>query len=359
MIDIPTKVVIAMSGGVDSSVAAALLQQQGYAVTGVMLRLWSEPGKEDCNRCCAPEAMAMARRVAGRLGIPFYVLDARETFYEQVVKDMLHSYASGVTPNPCLTCNRLVRWDFLYQYALSLGAGYLATGHYARVERNENGALRLLRALDRNKDQSYVLHMLTQEKLAHTLFPLGELTKPQVRQIARELELPVAERPDSQDLCFLGEGDLDGFLLRHAPELAHPGEIRNRQGEVLGRHRGLAFYTIGQRKGLGLSALQPYYVFRKDVAQNQLIVGTASELGQEECHAQQVNWLAGAPPASAFRAQVKIRYKAQEARATVTPEGNQEARVRFDQPLRDITPGQAVVFYSGEEVLGGGVIRSQ
>ncbi|HRQ32705.1 MAG TPA: tRNA 2-thiouridine(34) synthase MnmA, partial [Anaerolineales bacterium] len=244
-----TKAVVAMSGGVDSSVAAALLKEQGYEVIGMMLRLWSEPGKEESNRCCTPDSMAQARRVAALLDIPFYVIDAKDVFRETVVEYFLEGYARGETPNPCLVCNRKIRWTFLLDHALALGADFMATGHYARV-RNENGKVELLRAVDRNKDQSYVLHVLDQEKLKHALFPVGEFTKPEIRQIAEKHGLPTASRKDSQDLCFLAGEDYRNFLQRNAAEMLKPGEIVTRDGEAIGSHNGLANYTIGQRKGL-------------------------------------------------------------------------------------------------------------
>jgi tRNA-specific 2-thiouridylase len=352
-----SKVVIAMSGGVDSSVAAALLKQQGHEVTGMMLRLWSEPGKEDSNRCCTPDSMFLARRVAARLDIPFYVVDAKDAFRSTVVQAFLDGYAAGRTPNPCLTCNRLIRWGLLLEQALALGAEYLATGHYVRRRVDEAGRVQLLRAIDRTKDQSYVLHVLTQEQLARSLFPVGEYPKSEIRRLAETFGLSTARRPDSQDLCFLAGEDYRHFLRRHAPEILRPGPILTRDGQVLGEHSGLANYTIGQRKGLGLSSPQPLYVLEKDVARNALLVGPAEQLGQRELLAEDVHWLSGEPPAGPFRAEVKTRYTAREVPAEVTPlEGGRRARVCFDAPVRDLTPGQAAVFYDGDLVLGGGMI---
>jgi tRNA-uridine 2-sulfurtransferase len=351
------RVVIAMSGGVDSSVAAALLVQQGYEVIGMMLRLWSEPGAEADNRCCTPDAMAMARRIAGTLDIPFYAVDAQQSFYDTVVTYFIDGYAQGVTPNPCLICNRSIRWEFLLNHALALGAEYLATGHYARLLRDDQGQTQLLRAVDGAKDQSYVLHVLGQDQLAHALFPLGEFTKPQVRQFARDLDLPVAERTESQDLCFLAGADYRSFLARNAPPLQTSGEIRTPRGQVVGQHQGLAFYTIGQRKGLGIASQVPLYVLEKDISQNILVVGEATELGMQALVAGPINWVSGEPPSQSFRAQVKIRYKAHDAWATITLIDNSQAHVRFDEPQRDITPGQSAVFFVGDVCLGGGVIQ--
>ncbi|MCU0484497.1 MAG: tRNA 2-thiouridine(34) synthase MnmA [Anaerolineales bacterium] len=352
------RVVIAMSGGVDSSVAAALLVQQGYQVIGMMMRLWSETGQENTNRCCTPDAMAMARRVATRLGIPFYALDAQQIFFDTVVKDFIGGYVRGETPNPCLVCNRHIRWGFLLGQALASGADYLATGHYVRLKHDASGKITVRKGVDIHKDQSYVLYMLNQSQLSHAMFPLGGFTKPEVRQLARDFNLPVAERPESQDLCFLGDQDYPQFLARHAPQAIQPGPIQNKQGIILGIHQGLASYTIGQRKGLGISAPEPMYVLEKDLINNALIVGTVAELGKNTLIAGNVNWISGITPETEFRAQVKIRYKAQPAWANISPLPHDQIRIQFEQPLRDITPGQAAVIYDGEECLGGGIIQA-
>jgi len=352
------KVVVAMSGGVDSSVAAALLKQQGYDVTGMMLRLWSEPGKEESNRCCTPDAMAQARRVAGILDIPFYVIDAKDVFKETVVQYFLDGYARGETPNPCLMCNRQIRWTFLLNHALALGAEFMATGHYVRRMNasREGGRINLLRAVDHFKDQSYVLHVLKQNQLAHALFPVGEFPKPEIRRLAADFGLPTASRADSQDLCFLAGDDYRNFLQRNMPEILKPGEIVTTDGKSIGQHNGLANYTIGQRKGLNLASAVPLYVITKQAANNTLVVGTLDELGFTELTARDVNWVSGEVPRESFRAEVKIRYSAKEVEALVSPmEGNQ-ATVKFDAPVRDVTAGQAAVFYQGELMLGGGII---
>lgn len=379
-----------MSGGVDSSLAAALLVEQGYEVVGVMMRLWSEvaAGLASSNKCCSLEAVDDARRVADLLGIPFYLINVEQPFKQRVVDFTIASYLAGETPNPCIQCNRHIRFDYLFNYALSLGADYLATGHYARVRRLEGNRLpvignrssdpsdqsaaspitghrspitdhcSLLAGLDPAKDQSYVLHVLTQETLARVLFPVGEYTKPQVRAMAAERGLPVASRHDSQDLCFLADGDYRRFLRDWSPKGAiQPGPIVDSGGHVLGHHSGLPFYTVGQRKGLGLAAPEPLFVLRLEPASNTLVVGPAAELGRERFLAHSVNWIAGQPPAGPIAAQVKIRYKAQPAAATVIPLPDSRVEVRLAQPLRDITPGQAAVFYHGEECLGGGLIE--
>jgi tRNA-specific 2-thiouridylase len=353
-----SKVVVAMSGGVDSSVAAALLKEQGYEVIGMMLRLWSEAGKEESNRCCTPDAMALARRVAAKLDIPFYVIDAKEIFRDTVVKYFLEGYARGETPNPCLVCNRQIRWIYLLDHALALGADFMATGHYVRLRGGGNGRMQLLRAVDAAKDQSYVLYVLSQEKLGKALFPVGDYPKPEVRKIAESFGLPTASRHDSQDLCFLAGDDYRNFLQRNAAEMLRPGPIVTSDGRLLGEHSGLASYTIGQRKGLGVASAMPLYVLGKDASNNSLVVGEAEELGAQELIADEVNWITGAAREASFRAAVKIRYTAREAPAEVMPIGDgRQVKIHFDAPQRDITPGQAAVFYEGEAVVGGGIIH--
>ena len=352
------RVVVAMSGGVDSSTAAALLLEQGYEVIGIMLRLWAEAGPA-ANRCCTPDAVADARRVADVLGIPFYVRDYKEIFKKTVVDFFTETYARGLTPNPCLLCNRQIRFGHLLDEALALNAGALATGHYARVRRVETGEYQLLKGSDPAKDQSYVLHRLGQEQLAHALFPLGDYTTPQVRAMATARGLPVSERPDSQDLCFLGNGDYRDFLSRHAPGAAQPGPILDTAGRKLGEHRGLPYYTIGQRKGLGIAAPQPLYVLALDTVRNAVVVGAAEELGRRDLTAAEVTYVGGYPPEDPIPVTAKIRYKAPAAPATLIPLPGERAQVRFEEPLRDITPGQGVVFYRDDVVLGGGIIETE
>jgi tRNA-specific 2-thiouridylase len=349
------RIAVAMSGGVDSSAAAALLREQGCDVAGLMLRLWADPEAESRNRRCASDAVAFARRVADRLDIPFHLIDAQEVFRREVVAPMIAEYGRGRTPNPCLSCNRSIRWGYLMRHALALGARYLATGHYARIRRSESG-FDLLRGVDSSKDQSYVLASLGQEDLARTLFPLGELTKAEVRRYARRLNLPVADRPESQDLCFIPDSDYRRFLRKYSPETFKPGPILTREGKEVGRHEGLPEYTIGQRKGIRIPSPSPLYVLEIDPSRNALIVGPAEELGRRGLLAGDARWVRGAPPAKAFRAAVKIRYTSEEQPAEVAVEDSGAVRARFDRPLRDITPGQAAVFYDEKVCLGAAVI---
>jgi tRNA-specific 2-thiouridylase len=363
------RVLVALSGGVDSAVAATLLVEQGYDVAGAMLRLWVEPGPGDtrANRCWTPKNTAVdrARRVADQLDIPFFLVNAKVPFKAQVVDYFVAEYAAGRTPNPCVPCNRAIRFGLLLNRALELGMTTMATGHYARVRSAEGSCrsqcqLQLLRGRDPRKDQSYFLHALTQEQLAHVLFPLGELTKEEVRAIARQRGLSVAEQPESQDVCFLADGDYRRFLAHQAPHLFQPGPIRDMAGRVLGQHQGLLGYTIGQRKGLGITAPEPLYVIAVEPAENALVVGVAEELDQEECLVEEMHYIAAKnckqTPAATFRATAQIRYRARAAAVTVTPLPHKRACVRFASPQRGVTPGQFLVLYDGEVVLGGGAI---
>jgi tRNA-specific 2-thiouridylase len=343
-----------MSGGVDSSVAAAVLKEEGWQVIGMMLRLWTDPGTE--NRCCAPDDVSEARNIAGQLEIPFYVVDAKQDFYQKVVTPFLDGYTKGITPNPCLQCNRSIRWSYLRSRAKALGASKIATGHYARTKTLSDGTVQLLMNPDQEKDQSYFLHLLTQDDLQDTVFPLAEMTKSEVRQLAREFELPAAERQDSQDLCFVGDGNYRDFIRDHNPDAVTPGPILNQDGEVLGEHTGLTDYTIGQRKGLGIAGPEPYYVLSKDLENNALIIGFKGTLVKEEFHINDVNWISGDTPSEPFSAQIKIRYKSPAVPGRVTPMKSHQAKITLAEPLPDITPGQAGVLYDGQVCLGGGTI---
>jgi len=354
-----TRVVVAMSGGVDSSVAAALLVDQGYEVLGIMARLWAEgPAigpNESANRCCTPGAVDDARRVASVLGIPFYLLNLEAMFKACVVDPFVSEYARGRTPNPCIVCNREIRFGRLMQHAMALDAGYLATGHYARVEQVA-GHVRLLKGVDSQKDQSYVLYSLGQEELKRVLFPIGHLTKGEVREIARRRHLPVADRAESMDLCFVRDGDCHRFLRECSSDLVHPGPILDTAGHEIGRHQGLAFFTVGQRRGIGLAARVPLYVIRLEPASNAVVVGPAEALGRQSLRVTDVHYPECESPESPMRVVVKIRYRSVPEPATWTDAGGRTAQVTFDQPVRDISPGQSAVAYSGDTVFGGGII---
>jgi tRNA-uridine 2-sulfurtransferase len=383
------RIVVAMSGGVDSSVAATLLKEEGHEVIGMMLRLWSEPGviEDDGvvrvaqNKCCSLESVDDARRVARKLDIPFYLVNVEQEFKENVVDFFYQEYVAGRTPNPCLICNRHIRFTLLLKRALSLDAEYLATGHYVRVNTDPiTGKRRLQRGLDREKDQSYVLHVLNQQQLTHACFPLGPFTKQQVRAMAAERGMSVAAKPESQEICFVAQDDYRGFIDRYAMRLADkeqigigattqtngliqlpkPGPIIDLSGKSLGRHRGLAYYTIGQRKGLGITSSEPLHVLKIDSEQNTLIVGPSKELEKTSCTVSKMHYLSGDTPSKPFKAFARIRYKAPEQEAVITPLEGQRASVTFSNPQRAITPGQAAVFYGGEdgdEVLCGGIIE--
>lgn len=350
----PETIAVAMSGGVDSSVAAALLVERGHRVFGLMLRLWSPEGGPS-NRCCSPEDLAAARKIAAELGIPFYAVDVQDRFRRQVVDYFVKGYQAGVTPNPCLECNRDIRWSFLLDHALALGATHLATGHYARVSGIPGGHV-LHRAIDPQKDQSYVLSVLGQPQLRHAIFPLGELTKLEVRATARRLGLLVAERPDSQDLCFLGGQDYRTFLEDIAP--ASPGPILDRSGNEVGQHSGLSHYTIGQRKGLALSRPRPTYVVGKDTARNAVIVGDREDLAVPIFRTGPAHWVSGEAPRMPRKLTVQVRYRSREVGVDVRHLAGGRLEVRADEPLYHVTPGQAAVFYDGTGCLGLGIIQA-
>jgi tRNA-specific 2-thiouridylase len=354
-------VVVAMSGGVDSSVSAALLVEQGYQVTGIMMRLWAETGVisgQRDNRCCTRDQMLDAHFVAKKLGIPFQVIDTQDIFKQKVVDPFVDGYGQGITPNPCLACNRHIRFTFLLEEALSRGATHLATGHYAQIIQTDDGEYELHKGVDAGKDQSYVLSVLTQDQLKHAMFPIGGFTKSEVRQLAQRFGLPVASKVDSQDLCFVADGDYRRFLRAVETHVFKPGPIKLLAGEQIGTHQGLPDYTIGQRKGLGISWSEPLYVIAKDTQTNTLIVGTRGELGNDTFQVRDTNWIAGHPPVEAVQVEVKIRYKVRPVIATVFPVGRNKAEVKLDDPLPDITPGQGAVFYKGNQVIGCGLIAS-
>lgn len=350
---------IAMSGGVDSSVAAALMVERGYNCIGIMMRLWAEvsTGEGSTNKCCSVESVSDAREVANRLSIPFYLINAEKPFKQRVVDFFIDGYRQGVTPNPCLACNRHIRFDFLLNYARKLGADYLVTGHHARVRTLDNGSVQLLRAIDEGKDQSYVLSVMGQSELRDVLFPVGHYYKTEIRQMAADLNLPIASKHDSMDLCFIADDDYRRFLRDWAPQAMTKGPITDRRGRVLGEHNGLPNYTIGQRKGLGLKGHRaPLYVLQLDKQHNALVVGEKHELGQKRLRAEAVNWTAGEPVESGSRVECKVRYNSQALPAQLYPEDSGYVEAVFSDPLYGISPGQGAVFYRREVCLGGGVI---
>jgi tRNA-specific 2-thiouridylase len=347
-----------MSGGVDSSVAASLLREQGYDVVGVTMRLWTEERPEELRghqQCCSVEDIDDARRVAGQLGIRHYVMNFEEQFREHVVDRFVAEYAAGRTPNPCVRCNEHIKYRALLERLPALDAEYVATGHYARVRRDAEGRAHLLRAIDDTKDQSYVLYMLGQEQLQRLLLPVGELTKAEVRTEARRLGLDVAEKPDSVEICFVPGNDYRAFLDGRAPMTA--GEMRDERGEVVGEHRGIAAYTLGQRKGLGIATGEPRYVTAIDATANVVTIGPEEDLFSDTVEVAEVSWTAGEAPAAGAHMQAKARYKAEPAPAVVVSCSGAKAVVRFERRQRALTPGQAIAFYGGEEVLGGGTIE--
>ena len=347
------KVLIAMSGGVDSSAAALLLRRQGYDCAGAMLKLYDGAAAE--GGCCSAADAEDARSVARRLGMDFYVFNETERFARDVMDVFVAEYCAGHTPNPCIDCNRCLKFGALLDRALTLGYDAIATGHYARVS-YEEGRYHLLRGRDRRKDQSYVLYQLTQAQLSHLLLPVGEYDKSAIRALAAEAGLLNAEKPDSQDICFVPDGDYVNFLQSYGHVALTEGDFVDKSGKTLGRHRGLAAYTTGQRKGLGVSAEGRLYVISKDAETNTVLLGDDAELFTGTLTAARLNWIEPEPDAP-IRVTAKTRYSQREAGATVTPLPNGRARVDFVEPQRAITAGQAVVFYDGERVVGGGTIE--
>ena len=363
------KIAVAMSGGVDSSAAAAILKAEGHELVGFSMQLWNqrrginvdEAGEPLPSRCCSLDDVYDARRVAEELGFPFYVLNLESDFERDVVQPFVTSYLNGETPIPCVACNSRLKFASLDRLAASLGCDKVATGHYARVEFDaEENRYRLFRGRNLAKDQSYFLWELTQEQLARSLFPLGEMSKPEVRDVARARNLPVAEKAESQEICFVPDGKYAAFIDRYldavneSERIPGTGEIVNTRGEVLAQHDGIHRYTVGQRRGIGLASERPLYVVSIDAEQNRVVVGHQEELLSEDFTAAGVNWIAFDNPTEPVLAVVRVRYRHQPAEAIITPLGDNRVRVHFHEPQRAITPGQATVFYRGDEVIGGG-----
>jgi tRNA-specific 2-thiouridylase len=351
------KIAVAMSGGVDSSVAAALLKEEGHDVIGVTMQL--RPPSNEKNNGNGLDAIEDARKVARKLEIPHHVIDLRDIFNRTIIADFCREYSLGNTPNPCVLCNKYIKFGVLWEKARELGAALMATGHYARIETDNSGKYLLKKGKDQRKDQSYFLCRLTQEQLSRTLFPLGNLTKVKVRQIASELKLPVAERPESQEICFIPDNNHTKFLKDHTLTPAEPGPILDGKGNVLGEHEGIAFYTIGQRKGLGIAATKPLYVTAIEPERNAVVVGTKEQTYADELTADNLNWIAASMPEQPIKVKARVRYRHPEAEAILSPLDKTSVYVKFAEPQMAITPGQAVVFYDGDTVIGGGTIIRQ
>lgn len=353
------KVVVGMSGGVDSSVAAWLLKEQGYDVIGVTMQIWQDEDnevQEENGGCCGLSAVDDARRVASSIGIPYYVMNFKQEFQKNVIDYFTKEYLNGRTPNPCIACNRYVKWEALLQRSLSIGADYIATGHYARIDRLPNGRYAIRRSATLAKDQTYALYNLTQEQLAHTLMPVGNYSKDKIREMAEEIGLQVANKPDSQDICFVPGGDYATFIEENADTPIRQGNFVTQDGKILGKHKGIIHYTVGQRKGLGLALGYPAFVLEIRPETDEVVIGTYEESLTHTLRANELNFMSVEDITEPIRVFAKIRYNHKGAWCTVEKTGEDEITCTFDEPIRAVTPGQAVVLYDGEYVLGGGTI---
>ncbi len=352
------RVVVAMSGGVNSSVAAHMLKENGFEVIGATMRVWKEAGQKGFARCCGASDVEDARHVAQKLSIPFYVFNMEEEFEREVIQYFCEEYGRGRTPNPCILCNEKIKFEAFLKKALDLDADFIATGHYAKLEFNEDTKRYLLKkGVDLKKDQSYVLFSLKQDQFLHTLFPLGQFKKEEVREKALHLGLRVHDKPESQEICFIHEPSYHSFLQERLRGAIEPGPMIDRRGNVLGQHKGIAFYTIGQRRGLGLAKGKPLYVIGIDRGKNSIIVGEEMDVYADSFTVDSVNWISLSPLSPSILSQVKIRYNHPGSEATLFIKGDDEVLVKFRSPQKAITPGQAAVFYDGEVVLGGGWIK--
>jgi tRNA-specific 2-thiouridylase len=355
-------VMLGMSGGVDSSAAAAVLLEKGYDVVGVTLQIWPDQAEERQKvegGCCSLSAVDDARRVADKLGIPYYVLNFKDIFQQKVIDYFNHEYLEGRTPNPCIACNRFVKFEAMLQKAISMGLDYVATGHYARVSFDEaTGRYLLKKSATAAKDQTYALYTMTQEQLSRTLFPIGDYTKDRVRELAREIGLSVASKPDSQEICFVEDNDYGRYISENTDADIKPGFFVDRDGKKLGMHKGIIHYTVGQRKGLGISFGKPMFVVAVRPEDNTVVLGDETEVFSKGLTASDVNFISINELKEDLRVKAKIRYSAKEAEAVIRPLGNGRIEVLFDEPQRAVTPGQSVVFYDGDVVVGGGVIDS-
>lgn len=353
------KVILGMSGGVDSSVTAHLLAEQGYEVEGVSFQLWESRGRKDFSGCCSLIAAQSAARTAATLGIRHNSVDVRFAFIEQVIEPFADAYSAGITPNPCILCNQHIKFPFLLKEAEKRGAEYISTGHYARIARDEtgNGNVLMKKGIDSRKDQSYVLYVLKKEEIKRLLLPLGDYRKDNVRKIARSLDLEAADRPESQEICFIEDNDYCGFLEKLSPSLCRPGPLKDLKGQELGIHQGIHRYTIGQRKGLGISSLLPYYVAKIDSETNTVFLGSRDDARCRDVILKALNWLV--PPISnSFRATVKVRSMMKDMPAAIEMIGD-TVKVVFDEPQWAPAPGQSAVFYDRDVVTGGGIIQPQ